>query len=89
MKTIYQIILISALGIGTASAQLASDTPAPAAPAAASLTNGPTNIKNGKLASEVDTLKTSKIAKTQVQDKTRKLPSEAEAPRKTARVKTN
>ncbi|MFD2522991.1 hypothetical protein [Emticicia soli] len=88
MKSIYQILLLSALGIGSASAQLASDTPAPAAPAAAAAI-GQTNTKNGKLASETDTLKTTKTARTQVADKTRKLASEAEAPRKTARVKNN
>ena len=88
MKSIYQLILLSALGIGTTHAQLASDTPAPAAPAAASAI-GQANTKNGKLASETDTLKTTKTARIQVADKTRKLASEAEAPRKTARVKNN
>lgn len=89
MKSIYQIIVLSVLGMGTASAQLASDSPAPMASSATSSVIGQTAVKGGKLASEIDTLKATKTAKTQVQDKTRKLPSEAEAPRKSARIKSN
>ncbi len=86
MKTIYQIFILSAFGIGTASAQLASDSPAPLAAPTASA-NSRTSVKSTKLASETDTLKAMKMSKAPVQDKTPKLPSEAEAPRKEVKPK--
>lgn len=82
MKTFYQLILVSALGVGSASAQLASDNPAPVAAPAAASANSRLAAKSNRLASEVDTMKAIKTTKAQVQENTRKLPSEAEAPRK-------
>jgi hypothetical protein len=87
MKKIYQLILVSALGIGSASAQLASDSPAPMATPAAASANSRIASKSNKLASEVDTVKRMKTTKALVQDKNQKLPSEAEAPRKELKPK--
>ena len=88
MKTIYFMLLLITIGISTAKAQLASDSPASTVPAQAT-GNTQVILKTPTLASEtvpVDTL-SKKNKQARVQIKNLKLPSETEAPRKQPKPK--